>query len=619
MTFVPYAVSWNLTGRCNLACDHCYLDANARTCGDDGELTTEQAIDTVGQIAALNPESVLILTGGEPLLRHDLDRIVGAAAAAGLMVVLGTNGVLLDRSAARRLKEAGLAGVGVSIDSLDPLIHDTFRRKRGALSASMQGLAFAREEGLSVQVQTTVMRSNIRDIPLIAQWAHHIGAKVFNLFFLVCVGRGEQMTDISPTQYEETLRWAASEKDRFPGMMVRPKCAPHFKRILHQNNPDDPLLSTYVAACRAGTHYLRITPHGAVTPCPYMETQAGSLTRTSLSAIWADAPELTRFRRPDYEGKCGRCRYRLLCGGCRARALATVGDPMGEDQWCVYEPVGVEAPITTVDTDAKFGVKGESSLAWDADAEAILGKIPFFARPMVRMGVERRAMAEKVERITLEYFRRVSPSPRMFGDAAPPSPVTVETATDAAEIPWTPDAKERVSHAPEFVRPGIPKLMQKRACERGKTVIDSAFLSEIRDESMMLASRRIKKLGIDELSMDAWDAARKKLFAKSPEKIQVIDTITELLNGREQKNGPIVERFSGYMADSLGKKLGWSKEARLRMERAPAFVREKAARAVEGFARENGYRIVNEEALDKALAQMPFGAMTGASPSPDRT
>ncbi len=378
MTFVPYAVSWNLTGRCNLSCDHCYIDANARVNGDGEEVDTAAALATVAQIASLNKEGVLILTGGEPLMRHDLVEIVAAGADAGLMVVLGTN-ALLDRENALELKEAGLSGVGISIDSLDPTLHDTFRGRPGALAAAMEGLTAARDAGLSIQVQTTVMKDNFRDIPLIAQWAHHLGAKVFNLFFLVCVGRGESMTDITPDQYEEALHWAAKEHASFPGMMVRPKCAPHFKRILHRNNPGDPLLSTYVAACRAGTHYLRITPSGQVTPCPYMETPVGNLAEQSLADIWHNAPGMTLYRDPTYQGKCGRCQYRLLCGGCRARAAATTGEVMGEDQWCVYEPVGTEEAVTTVDTDAKFGIESPSTIAWDDDVLALLDKIPFFA------------------------------------------------------------------------------------------------------------------------------------------------------------------------------------------------------------------------------------------------
>ncbi len=600
MGFVPYAVSWNLTSRCNLSCSHCYLDAGGREKGESGELTTEQVYQTIDRLAELNKDSVLILTGGEPMARSDLYGIIRYASAKGLMVVLGTNGTLLNTETASKLKEAGLAGVGVSIDSLNHERHDTFRGKPGALKASMAGLLAARDAGLGIQVQTTPTNDNLHEIPLIAQWAHKLGARVFNIFFLVCTGRGEQMADISPGDYEKVLQWAAEERDSFPGMMIRPKCAPHFKRILHQENPDNELLKTYIAACRAGTHYCRITPTGVVTPCPYMESKVGDVTKTPFDEIWSESPEFKIYREPELAGKCGLCRYRLLCGGCRARALATVNDPMGEDQWCVYEPVGQEEAIVNIDTQAKFGVEESIGAKWSEEAEGIMAKIPFFARPMVRLGVEKYARENDIDEITADVLRKAAPSPRMFDNAPTPAPVTEE------EIPWDDDARERVKNAPDFVRPGIPKLMQKRAKERGKTRIDNEFLSEIRDESMMLAARRMKRLGFDDLDMKAWDTAREKM-GKSPDKQKVIDKITALLGGREEKNESIMKKFGSFFADDTGEKMGWSEEARSRLKKAPVFVRGMAKSAVEKFARENGYKYVTAEAMEKAMEKMPMG------------
>lgn len=608
MSFIPYAVSWNLTSRCNLSCRHCYIDANGRAEGGPDELSPEKALDVVSQVAALNPGAVLILTGGEPLAREDIYDIVGKASGLGLMAVLGTNGTLLTAETARRLKEAGLTGAGVSIDSLNAERHDSFRGKPGALSKAMAGLSAAKEAGIGIQVQTTPTRDNIDEIPLIAEWAHRFGARVFNIFFLVCTGRGEKMTDITPDEYEKVLKWAAAERDSYPGMMIRPKCAPHFKRILYQESPENNLLKTYIAACRAGTHYMRITPSGRVTPCPYMEAEAGDLTRSDLASVWNGSDVLLRYRTPEYGGKCGRCRYRLLCGGCRARALADAGDDMGEDRWCVYEPVGREEAIENIDTQAKFGTGDESAAKWAKEAGEILLKVPVFARPIVKLGVEKYAAENGIDEITVEVMRKAAPSPRMFehmGGAA-------EKGNGGADIPWDDDALARVENAPDFVRPGIYKLMQKRARERGKTRIDSEFLTEIRDESMMLVTRRMKKMGFEGLDMSAWEKAREK-FSKNDRKRGVIERITGHLNARPEKNEAIIEKFGSFFADDVGEKMGWTEEARKRLEKAPPFARGMAKKFVEKHARKNGFKYVTEEALELAMADSPMSRFTGGA------
>lgn len=608
--FVPYAVSWNITSRCNLDCRHCYIDAGGREAGGPDELPLERCLEIVDEIAGQNEGAVLILTGGEPLARPDIYPIIERAAERGLMPVLGTNGTLLTPQVAEKLRAAGLAGVGISVDSLDPERHDTFRGAPGSLQKAMDGLKAARDAGMSVQVQTTPTSANIDEIPQIAKWAHEFGAKAFNIFFLVCTGRGETMADITPDEYEKVLKWAAGERDSFPGMMVRPKCAPHFKRILHQENPDNNLLKTYIAACRAGTHYCRIDPTGKVTPCPYMDSVAGDLTTESFGEVWEKSEGLTRYRTPEYDGKCGRCRYRLLCGGCRARALATLGNDMDEDQWCVYEPVGQEEAIENIDTQAKFGAGDGGSMSWAPEAEAILKKVPFFARSIVRLAVEKSAREKGITEITEEVMKDSAPAkPPMFAQPTKKSEVEKTQAAEAGEIPWDDDARSRVENAPEFVRPGILKLMQKRAGERGKDRIDTTFLTEIRDESMMLVTRRMKNFGFEELDMSAWDKAGEK-FKKDENKVEVIGSIKAFLEQRPEKNQAIMEKFGSFFADDIGEKLGWTQEARERLEKAPAFARGFAKKSVEKFARANGYKYVTLEALERALEASPFGSFS---------
>jgi len=606
VSFIPYAVSWNLTSRCNLACGHCYLDAGTRDRGGEGELSTEEALKIVSQIAEVNPGAVLILTGGEPLMYGGIYEVCEKASELGLMVVLGTVGTLLTPKTVAKLKEAGVAGVGVTIDSLDAKVHDSFRQMPAALKAAIKGLETARDGGLEIQVQTNVSQSNIFEIPLIAEWAHHLGARVFNLFFLVCTGRGQTQTDITPDAYEDILKWAADNQDSFDGMMVRPKCAPHFKRILHQRDKDHPLLKTYIAACRAGTHYFRITPEGMITPCPYMPEPVGDLKTAELKQLWENSPGLLKYRSPEYGGKCGLCRYRLICGGCRARAFAMFGDDMAEDQRCLYEPAFQEEAITNADTEAKFGqeISAESrATRWTKEAKEKLGNIPVFARSIVELGVEKYANEHGIEEITPEVMRTAAPPP----GAVTRKPPAVKKEKPEDDIPWDPDARIRIEDAPEFVRPGILKLLPIRARERGIKRITTEFVSEIRNESMMLVTRRMKRLGFQGLDVTAFQTAKEK-YKMTGRKTELVDSVVKFLGEREDKNEMIIEKFASYFEDDSSK-MGWTKEATARLEKAPVFIREKAKKFVQKFAREHGYKYVTETAVNEAMSELPFGMM----------
>ncbi|MBI5814851.1 MAG: radical SAM protein [Nitrospinae bacterium] len=600
MSFIPYAVSWNLTSRCNLACSHCYISAGGRAARDTYELSAQEALAVTDQIARVNPGAVLILTGGEPLLRTDIFDIASRAAGHGLITVIGTNGTLLDAKTAAALKQSGVSGVGISIDSMDPKRHDEFRGIPGAWGRSVEGLANAREAGLDIQVQTTPRAGNAAEIPIIAEWAHRMGARAFNIFFLICTGRGEKMADISAEEYERILQWASRARNEYPGMMIRPKCAPHFKRILAQSNADDPLLKTYIAACRAGTHYCRIKPDGKVTPCPYMDIEAGDLRESGFQSVWSHSPELEKFRIPEYRGKCGDCAYRLLCGGCRARALASNGDEMGEDPYCLYQPDGAEEPLVCADTRSKFGEESATPVEWSAEALKTMEKIPVFARAIVRRRVEEYAAKHAAKTVTNDLLRAAAPAPSgapMFGRR--------QNANAGGEVEWDEDARARVENAPDFVRPGILKLMPIRARERGVDRITSEFLSEIRDESMMLVTRRMRKMGFESLSMEAWDAAGGK-SGKDSRKREVIENIKTMLEGRTGKNESIMAKFGSFFSDGAGEKMGWTPEASQRLEKAPEAFRPMARGFIEKFARENGYKYVTGEALDRAMENSPF-------------
>jgi MoaA/NifB/PqqE/SkfB family radical SAM enzyme len=188
MEYHPRIVSWNITGACHLRCAHCYLDARRPW---PGELTTEEGLRLIDQMAEAGTE-LLILTGGEPLLRKDLLTLSRHAAQKGIHVVLGTTGMHITLEMARSLRESGVAAAGISIDSLDPARHDAFRGVPGAWRGAVRGIESCREAGLDVVVHTTALKMNQREIPEIVRFASGKGARAFHLFFLVCTGRGEE-------------------------------------------------------------------------------------------------------------------------------------------------------------------------------------------------------------------------------------------------------------------------------------------------------------------------------------------------------------------------------------------------------------------------------------------
>lgn len=398
--FAPYLISWNLTGRCNLGCAHCYLDASSLD-DDTGDLTTKEAMGIVDQIGELAPGAMLVLTGGEPLLRPDVYDIASHASGSGLTVVLGTNGTLLDDIAAVRLKRSGVSGVGISLDSTDPSSHEKFRGMPGSWNRTMQAIDYLKRNGLEFQLQFTVTKGNYREIPELIELAYWKGAKAANVFFLVCTGRGEEMTDITPGQYESMLDFLAGIGEKYEGkMMVRARCAPHFLRIAQQKLRDSSVMTGATSGCIAGRGYFRITPSGDVTPCPYMPMSAGNIRNESLKEIWKKSALFASFRTPSYNGKCGECNYREMCGGCRARAYAANGDAMGEDPWCEYDPDRDEKIIDNVQNN-------DNESIWDEASLERLGRVPVFLRGMVRKEVERYARAKGVKRITPRLMKEM--------------------------------------------------------------------------------------------------------------------------------------------------------------------------------------------------------------------
>lgn len=428
----PYVVSWNLTYRCNLACEHCYLDAGGKPLlGEDDafadrrELSTEECFRVVDEIAAFAPESLVILTGGEPLLRRDIIEIIHYAASKDLWVVVGTNGVKITENLARILQSEGVRGLSLSLDALDPDAHDRFRRVRGAWKNTVEGARILHATGLPFIVQTTVGKHNVPELPELARFAYsELGAKVWNLYFLVPTGRGRFVSDMSQAEYDDVLadlfRLQAEYRDR---MLVNAKCAPHYIRTVLERDPESPFLKTFTGGaggCPAGTHYMGIRPNGEVTPCPYLPEFAGNLKDQSLRALWNDSALFRSIRdRSSLGGKCGTCELSARCGGCRARAYGAVGDRLAEDPLCSYEPGSLPAAAVLAQPPAvEYGQDDTQTIDWDDEARARMKQVPMFVRGMVTRRVESWCRERGHTRVTAELLaelRSRMPTPKMFG------------------------------------------------------------------------------------------------------------------------------------------------------------------------------------------------------------
>ncbi|GAN33954.1 MAG: radical SAM protein [Candidatus Brocadia sp. AMX2] len=626
MNYKPYAISWNTTYRCNLRCSHCYLDTNALTRQSASELTTQEGFRLIDQMAELNPNQLLILTGGEPLLRKDIYELASYASQKGMMIVLGTNGNLIDDDIAKKLKESGVAGIGISLDSIVPDSHDKFRGLSGSWDDTLNGIEACRRQGIEFQIQTTVTRENFHEIPDIIEFSYNLGAKVFNLFFLVCTGKGQELTDITSQQYDQALHQLYEVQKKYQGkMMVGAKCAPHYRRIVYEHDTTSPLIRTYAGGCPAGTHYCRITPEGNVTPCPYMPNISGNVREKSFGEIWKGAADFQTLRDANLHGRCGVCEFQHICKGCRARALAATGNQMDEDAWCDYTPGKYGNKVIRLATSETFGIEENFTMTWSIEARGILKQIPSFGRGMVIQGVERFAANKRYPEVTVDVMRaareemmsnRKTAFPMKNAETAQHPPFLMGEGKGGGEplqneeIPWTEEAWKRVRNAPDFVRPGIYKLMQKKARQHGYKEITSKFLSEIRDESMQLASKRIRNIGFDELRMDAWDKAKEKL--KNARKKEVIDNIKAFLGERINKNEGIITKFQAYLktAGGPGKKEapvtpGWTEAARQRLEKAPIFVRGRAKKSIEDFAIQKGIAEITCELIDQYMKNIP--------------
>lgn len=326
-------VSWNTTNQCNMFCDHCYRDAGVKAAD---ELSTGEARQLIKEIKTAGFR-IMIFSGGEPLMRPDIYELGAFATEQGLRVVMGTNGSLITPEVAGKMKDSGFMAAGVSLDSLDPVKNDSFRKLKNAYNLTVAGMKNLQAAGVPFQIHTTVMDWNVNELEAITDFAVKIGAMAHHIFFLVPTGRAVNIEPeaLRVADYEKTIA-RLMNKQKQVSIEIKPTCAPQFIRIADQKGV--PL--RFSRGCLAGISYCIISPVGRVQPCAYLDMPLGNVREKPFDVIWRENEVLQKLRTMEYQGKCGICDYKDRCGGCRARANYYNGDYMAEDTWCLYHPRG---------------------------------------------------------------------------------------------------------------------------------------------------------------------------------------------------------------------------------------------------------------------------------------
>ncbi len=326
---------WESTARCNLACMHCRrLDADDPAATDD--LSTDEVRRLFDSAATLG-KPILVFSGGEPLLRPDWGELADYARSIQLPTALATNGTLIDGATAAKIAEAGFRRVAISLDGSDGKIHDAFRGIGGAFDDALAGISALGKTAVPLQINVTIAAHNDAQLDAMYELARSLGAVALHLFLLVPVGCGVQIGpshQLSPKRYEQVLAWIC-DRQADGEMEIRATCAPHYYRIAAQRGLD----IGRSRGCLCGLSVVFVSHAGEVFPCGYLPASCGSVRTGELANIWRTSDVLNSLR--DYDqltGKCGRCKFKTICGGCRARAFAAEGDFLAEEPSCSHQP-----------------------------------------------------------------------------------------------------------------------------------------------------------------------------------------------------------------------------------------------------------------------------------------
>jgi len=294
----------------------------------------------LGQLGDVEPKPHVILTGGDPLKRADLFDLIASARALGLHVSVSPSATpLLTQDAIDKLRGAGVEAISLSIDGSDAEKHDALRGVPGTFARTLVAGKRASEVGLPFQVNTLVSEQTLSDLPAIESLVRSLHASRWSLFFLVSVGRGTVLSPISPTQTEALLVWLA-ERAKLPGPVITTTEAPHFRRVMLQHRePGAKPPTGHGAGIRDGSGVMFIAHDGEVSPSGFLPLSAGNAKLENPIRLYRESALFRSLRDVDhFNGRCGHCEFRMICGGSRARAYAATGDPLAEDSLCVYVP-----------------------------------------------------------------------------------------------------------------------------------------------------------------------------------------------------------------------------------------------------------------------------------------
>jgi heme b synthase len=338
-------VAWEVTRSCNLNCVHCR--ASSRFGPYPQELDTIQAKRVLDQIKEVG-KPIIILTGGEPLLRKDIFTLADYGTKKGLRMVMGTNGTLITPDITKKIQDSGIKRVSISLDGSTKESHDAFRQVNGAFDRAIKGISYLKERGIEFQINTTITKYNLFELEGIFELVVRLGGIAHHIFLLVPTGRAQEMVnqELNAKEYEDTLHWFYQQQYK-TAIQLKATCAPQYYRIMRQEahlkgekvNRKTYGLDAVTRGCMAGVSYCFISHEGIIQPCGYLEVNSGDLRKSTFSEIWMNSSvfaDLRDFSR--YKGKCGRCEYINVCGGCRARAYAFSGDYLSEEPLCVYRP-----------------------------------------------------------------------------------------------------------------------------------------------------------------------------------------------------------------------------------------------------------------------------------------
>ncbi len=340
----PFMVSYSITTKCNLKCKHCYSESIDQAAPD--EMSTEEAFQLMDDLSKWGI-GLLIIDGGEPLCREDLLDVVKNASSKGIRTVIGSNGTLIDEGMAKKMLNAGVMSVAISVDGADAQTHDSFRGMSGTFEQTLKGIEACRNARLPFQFNIVISKENLSQLEDMLRLAVDYGADAAEVFDLVAAGRAKEECQEQVLSHDErkwVMEWLAKYQEDYPIVIRVPGC-PMYPLLLQEKNiqprhfPKEMLqrIPYYGRGCAAGMPmgYVTVLSNGEVNPCMLLQVKLGNIREQSIVSIWEDSPVLAVLRQRELlKGECGDCSYRVTCSGCRGRAYEETGDMMGADPGC---------------------------------------------------------------------------------------------------------------------------------------------------------------------------------------------------------------------------------------------------------------------------------------------